>query len=217
MLRCVTSRCGGVVTRYRMRAASPRHLCTSNPKPSEDSVADNVRSEEAGKPGDAEGGSGEPDLAEKLAEKDAAILELNDRVLRGLAEMENVRSIARRDVDNAREYGIASFAKGLLGVADNLGLALRAVPQERIDSDESVRGLHSGVEATERELQKVLSQNGVVKFGAVGDAFDPNRHQALFEAPDPSVEPGTVVDVTKTGYAIGERILRPAEVGVSKA
>lgn len=94
---------------------------------------------------------------------------------------------------------------------------MRVVPDERLAADDVLRGLHEGVEATERELQKVLNQNGVEKFGEKGDVFDPNRHQALFEAPTSEVDPGTVVDVTKTGYAIGDRVLRPAEVGVSKA
>lgn len=195
-----------------MRSAPVQQLCTNSAKPASDAAQD-AAANSTEKPAESD----TVDYAATLAEKDRAILELNDRVLRGLAEMENVRSIARRDVDNAREFGITSFAKGLLSVADNLGLALRAVPKERIEADDVLRGLHSGVEATERELQKVLSQNGVVKFGAVGDTFDPNRHQALFEAPDPSVEAGTVLDVTKTGYVIGERVLRPAEVGVSKS
>lgn len=164
---------------------------------------------------DAEGGDGGATAA--LAEKDAAIAALNDRVLRGLAEMENVRAIARRDVEGARDFGIAKFARGLLDVADNLGLALRAVPPEDLEAGGVLQGLHQGVEATERELHKVLRQHGVEKFGEKGDVFDPNRHQALFETPADDVEPGVVVDVTKTGYAIKDRVLRPAEVGVSKA
>jgi molecular chaperone GrpE len=156
-------------------------------------------------------------VAMELAKKDAAIAELNDRALRALAEMENVRAIARRDVAQAREFGITAFARGLLVVADNLGLALHAVPEENLQKDHTLQALHTGVKATEAELLKVFRQNGVEQFGAVGDAFDPNRHQALYEAPSDSAAPGMVVDVTKVGYAIGDRVLRPAEVGVSKA
>jgi molecular chaperone GrpE len=156
-------------------------------------------------------------VAMELAKKDAAIAELNDRALRALAEMENVRAIARRDVAQAREFGITAFARGLLVVADNLGLALHAVPEEHLEKDHILQALHTGVKATEAELLKVFRQNGVEQFGALGDAFDPNRHQALFEAPSDSTAPGMVVDVTKVGYAIGDRVLRPAEVGVSKA
>lgn len=174
--------------------------------------------------GAAEGGAAGAGAAEgvdaaaaALEEKDAAIAALNDRVLRGLAEMENVRAIARRDVAQAHEFGVAKFARGLLDVADNLGLALRAVPPEELGAGGVLHALHQGVEATERELQKVLRQHGVEKFGEKGDVFDPNKHQALFEAPTADVEPGTVLDVTKTGYIIKDRVLRPAEVGVSKA
>lgn len=161
----------------------------------------------------------EEQLAKQLEEKELEIASLNDRALRILAEMENVRMIARRDVDNAKRYSIMPFAKGLLSVADNLGLALKAVPQEALDhpDNQQLKGLFTGVGATEAELLKVFSQHGITRFGDVGDRFDPNRYQAVFEAPSPDHEPGTVIDVTKLGYAIGDRILRPAEVGVAKA
>lgn len=159
-------------------------------------------------------------LTALVAEKDAELSALNDRTLRVLAEMENVRTIARRDVANAEQYGVARFARGLLDVADNLGLALAAVPEEQTqggDADPQLAGLYAGVAATERELLKVFSQHGLERFGAVGDAFDPERYQALYEAPAEAGEPGTVVAVQKMGYTIGERVLRPAEVGVAKA
>lgn len=159
-------------------------------------------------------------LTKQLEEKDEKIADLNDRTLRVLAEMENVRMIARRDVDNAKKYGIVPFAKALLSVADNIGLALKAVPKEIIeaeDADPQLKGLFVGVGATESELLKVFTQHGIDRFGAVGDKFDPNKYQAMFEVPSDSVEPGTVIDVTKLGYMIGDRVLRPAEAGVSKA
>ena len=152
-------------------------------------------------------------------EKESKIRELNDKTLRVLAEMENVRTIARRDVDNARKYGIFSFAKGLLHVADNLSLALRSVPEEKVSdksTDPHLVGLYGGVKATEQELLKVFSQHGMVRYGEVGEQFDPLRHQALFEVPSATETPGIVVEITKQGYSIGDRILRPAEVGVSK-
>ncbi len=169
--------------------------------------------------------NGEPaskleELTALLAEKEEKIVELNDRTLRVLAEMENVRTIARRDVDNARKYGIMGFAKGLLGVADNLGLALKSVNSEQIDAedcDTHLKGLYTGVKATESELLKVFAQQGIAPFGAVDDKFDPEIHQAMYEAPIEGTEPGIILDVTKVGYTIGDRVLRPAEVGVSKA
>jgi molecular chaperone GrpE len=160
----------------------------------------------------------QPDhVAVELAKKDSAIAELNDRALRALAEMENVRAIARRDVVHAREFGITAFARGLLVVADNLGLALNAVPDENLKKDMHLEALHTGVKATESELLKVFRQNGVEQFGSVGETFDPNRHDALYEAPSDTAKPGTIVDVAKVGYAIGDRVLRPAEVGVAKS
>lgn len=159
-------------------------------------------------------------LSKQLEEKEAAISDLNDRTLRVLAEMENVRMIARRDVDNAKKYAITPFAKAILSVADNLGLALKAVPETVVnadDADPQLKGLFTGVGATEAELLKVFSQHGIQRFGDVGDKFDPNKYQAMFEAPMPDSEPGTVISVTKSGYTLGDRILRPAEVGVSKA
>jgi molecular chaperone GrpE len=199
--------------RTAVGSAPLRHLSSTSPS-AEGSVPEEAAAADA-----AEATTEAEPLSEHealLVEKNTAIAGLNDRVLRALAEMENVRAIARRDVAHAREFGITSFARGLLDVADNLGLALKAVPQERLEADEVLRGLHFGVEATERELQKVLKQNGVQKFGETGEVFDPNRHQALFEAPSADVAPGTVIQVAKTGYAIGDRLLRPAEVGVSK-
>lgn len=159
-------------------------------------------------------------LSKQLQEKDTQLAELNDRTLRALAEMENVRMIARRDVENARKYSIVPFAKSILTVADNLGLALGSVDKQHVDSSDAnplLKGLYVGIGATESELLKVFSKYGISRFGTVGDKFDPNRYQALFEAPSEEHEPGIVINVQKVGYEMGDRILRPAEVGVSRA
>lgn len=220
MLRLASARLGGCLLRAQRQQLT---LQRATPAFSSRFSTSTTKEEEEAPPADAAAPATETpadtraDSATLLAEKDAAIADLNDRVLRALAEMENVRAIARRDVAQAREYGISSFAKGLLGVADTLTLALRAVPEERRRADGALRGLYEGVEGTERELAKVLAQNGVQRFGEKGDVFDPMRFQALFEVPTEEEEPGVVVEVTKTGYAMGERLLRPAEVGVSKA
>lgn len=159
-------------------------------------------------------------LLKQMQEKDQQLADLNDRALRALAEMENVRKIARRDVDIARKYAIAPFAKSLLSVADNLGLALDSIDKEKVISDTTdplLKGLFVGVRATESELLKVFSQYGISRYGAIGDKFDPNKYQAMFEAPSADHEPGTVINVQKLGYEMGDRVLRPAEVGVSRA
>ncbi|MFJ5489177.1 nucleotide exchange factor GrpE, partial [Hansschlegelia beijingensis] len=150
--------------------------------------------------------------------------DLRDRLLRSHAEMENLRRRTEREVQDAKRYAVSSFARDLLGVADNLRRALEAAaaagksgaaPSEEV-SDPVFAALVEGVELTERELQKTLEKNGVKKLDPRGKPFDPHHHEAVFEAPDPSVPSGTVVQVMQDGYVIGDRILRPAMVGVAR-
>src|SRR5467141_487653 len=150
------------------------------------------------------------------AEAPREAAELKDRLLRALAEMENLRRRTEREVVDARLYGIASFARDILAVADNMDRALAALDAElREKADAGVKALLDGVELTERELLKVLEKHGVRKFEPQGEKFDPNLHQAMFQVPDPAAPAGTVVEVVQPGYLIGERILRPAMVGIS--
>ncbi len=143
--------------------------------------------------------------------------EMKDRLLRTLAEMENLRKRTEREIADSRLYSVASFARDMLGVADNMLRALDAVPAElRANADANVKALIEGVDLTERELLKALEKNGIRQFSPQGEKFDPNLHQAMFEVPDPTVPAGSVVQVVQPGYMIGERILRPALVGVSK-
>jgi molecular chaperone GrpE len=154
---------------------------------------------------------------ESLAAATRECAELKDKVLRTLAEMENLRRRTEREVGDARAYGIASFARDVLGIADNMQRALDAAQQElRGSVDPGVKTLLEGVELTERELLKALEKNGVKKFDPQGEKFDPNLHQAMYEVPDPSVPAGMVIQVIQPGYMIGERMLRPALVAVSK-
>ena len=143
--------------------------------------------------------------------------ELKDRGLRLAAEMENLRRRTARDVQDARSYAIANFARDMLQVADNLDRALAAVPAEAGEgADTGLKALVEGVELTLRSMNAALERHGVKKLDPKGEKFDPNFHQAMFELPDPSVPSGTVVQVVQTGYSIGERVLRPAMVGVAK-
>jgi molecular chaperone GrpE len=143
--------------------------------------------------------------------------EMKDRLLRTLAEMENLRKRTEREVADSRLYGIASFGRDILNVADNMRRALETVtPELRASVESGVKALVDGVEMTERELLKALEKNGVRQFTPQGGKFDPNLHQAMFEVPDVSVPAGSVVQVVQPGYMIGERVLRPALVGVSK-
>ncbi|UTD26988.1 nucleotide exchange factor GrpE [Bradyrhizobium sp. WD16] len=145
------------------------------------------------------------------------VADAKDKMLRTLAEMENLRNRTRKEVADARSYGIASFARDVLDIADNLQRALDAVPAAaRENAEPGLKALIEGVELTERSLHATLERNGVKKFDPTGEKFDPNFQQAMYEVPDASVPAGTVVQVAQAGYMIGERVLRPALVGVSK-
>jgi molecular chaperone GrpE len=143
--------------------------------------------------------------------------EHKDRWLRALAEMENLRRRTEREVADARLYGITQFARDVVTVADNMERALAALDNElREKADSGVKALLDGVELTERELLKALEKHGVRRLDPQGQKFDPHRHQAMFEVPDETVPAGTVVQVVQSGYTIGERVLRPALVGIAK-
>lgn len=142
---------------------------------------------------------------------------LKDRILRTMAEMENLRRRTEKEKADASLYGITKFARDMLNVADNLTRALGAVPQEARDgSDEALKALIEGVELTERDMMNQLERHGVKRISPRGEKFDPNFHQAMFEAPNPALPNNTVMEVIQDGYVIGERVLRPALVGVAK-
>ena len=143
--------------------------------------------------------------------------ELKDRALRLAAEMENLRRRTARDVHDARSYAIANFARDMLSVSDNLRRALDAIPAEaKASGDAGFTALIEGVDLTERAMLSALERHGVKKLDPQGEKFDPNFHQAMFEVPNPDVPANTVVQVVQAGYSIGERVLRPAMVGVAK-
>ncbi len=161
--------------------------------------------------------SGEPDALVVVEALNAENSQLKDRVLRTLAEMENLRRRTEREVSDAKTYGVTSFARDMLTVVDNLSRALEHLPTEaRAGADPSIRSLIEGVELTARDLETVLGRHGVKKLDPEGQKFDPNFHQAIFEAPDDTVPSGTVSQVVQSGWTIGDRVLRPAMVGVSK-
>lgn len=160
-----------------------------------------------------EGDGGEEPAADEAACGEAT---LKDQLLRALAEVENARRRARKDVADARAYAISRFAQDLLGVADNLGRALESIPAERRAEDDAVKAIADGIEMTARELESVLGRHGITRIDPLGEAFDYNLHQALFETADTDKPDGTVVQVAQVGYRIGDRLLRAAMVGVAK-
>jgi molecular chaperone GrpE len=156
----------------------------------------------------------EPDPISVL---EAEKTDLKDKLLRTLADMENLRRRTEREIADARAYAMTNFARDMLTVADNVRRAIESVPAEARESAEGAfKDLLGGIELTERDLLKTLERHGVRKLDPQGQKFDPNLHQAMFEVPNPDVPAGTVVQVVQSGYVIGERVLRPALVGVAK-
>jgi molecular chaperone GrpE len=161
----------------------------------------------------------EPDAAgagDRMSDLEADNARLKDQLLRALADTENVRRRAEREKEDASKYAVATLARDILSVADNLRRALESLPTDQAPND-ATRNLLAGVEATERELLAIFERRGIKRLEPVGQRFDPNFHQAMFEVPNSGQEPGTVVQVLQPGYVIFDRLLRPALVGVAKA
>jgi len=174
---------------------------------------DGAEAEASPQSGVAHAGADAEGLATAIAERD----EFKDRLLRTLAEMENLRRRTEREVADARTYAVTNFARDMLNTADNIRRALESVPEDaRAGAEGPFKGLIEGIDLTERDLGKTLERHGVKVVDPKGQRFDPNRHQAMFEVPNIEVPNGTVVQVVQTGYVIGDRTLRPALVGVSK-
>jgi molecular chaperone GrpE len=151
---------------------------------------------------------------EPSPEQEAA--EMKDRLLRALADVENTRRRAKRDVEDARKYASSNFAKDLLNVSDNLRRALDTVSEETRDGDENVKNLVLGIEMVEKELLTAFERQGVSRLDPLGDPFDHNFHQAMYEIPDTEYPNGTVAEVMQAGYVMHDRLLRPAMVAIAK-
>jgi molecular chaperone GrpE len=153
---------------------------------------------------------------ERLAAVEAELADTKDRLLRALAETENVRRRFQREREDTQKYAISGFAKDLLSAVDDLRRALQAIPEAEVD-DPRTRSLLDGVAATERELLAAFERHGLKRIDPKGERFDPNFHQAIFEAERPDAPAGAVIEVLQLGYVLHDRLLRPAMVGVAKA
>ncbi|XP_044473691.1 grpE protein homolog 2, mitochondrial-like isoform X3 [Mangifera indica] len=163
---------------------------------------------------------------ELLKAKHKEMENMQDKVLRTFAEMENIKERTRREAENSKKFAIQNFAKSLLDVADNLGRASSVVKESfsKIDvsndatgSAQLLKSLLEGVEMTEKQLGEVFKKFGLEKYDPTDEPFDPHRHNAVFQVQDNSKPPGTVAHVLKSGYTLYERVIRPAEVGVTQA
>lgn len=187
---------------------------TADTPETEEMVVATANASEDNQAMDTAGEAGEEDVLLTLQAENEA---LKDKLLRAAAELENLRKRADREKAEAHQYAMTAFARDMLSVADNLMRAIAAMPaEERGSMGEAMRNLVAGVEMTERELLNIFERHGIKRFNPQDERFDPNYHQAMFEVDNPDVPAGTVIEVVQTGYAIADRILRPALVGVSK-
>jgi len=183
----------------------------SEAEPKAESMAGAESSASQDKAADADLRSQEAETAE------ARIRDLEERLKRAVAEQENVRKRMEREKEDIGKYAIANFAREVLGIADNIHRAINAVPRDAAEKDAALKTFLEGIEVTERELQKAMERHGIVRLNPEGEKFDPNFHQAMFEIPTPDQPSGVVMQVMQPGYTLGDRLLRPAMVGVSKA
>jgi len=185
---------------------------------SEDKGADTADVNDASKPADV----AEDAAAESKSTEDPTVAlqeeirDLKEKYMRSLAEEENVRRIAKKDVENAHAYANTSFAKAMLDVADDLERALAVVPPGGSE-DSTLTSLVEGIQMTDKNLHKIFNKFGVVQYGKVGEAFDPNLHDALFQIPDKENPPDTIGQIVKTGYKLKDRVIRAAQVGTRVA
>jgi len=161
--------------------------------------------------------AGEPTVDARVDALLAEVGALKDQLVRGAADMENLRRRTAREIADAKQYAVTGFSRELLSVSDNLRRALDAVPAEAREAEGAARTLLEGVEMTERELLRVMEKHGIRRLEPVGQKFDPHFHQAIFEVETADAAPGTVTQMVQAGYAIADRVLRPAMVGIARA
>ena len=154
--------------------------------------------------------------ARQIAELTKKLTETKDKMLRALAEVENMRRRTERERQDTAKFSVAGFARDLLTVSDNLRRALDAIPEDERNKNEQLKTIFTGVESTERELLHIFENNGIKKIDPLNQKFDPNLHEVIFEVPAEGKAPGTIVQIIEPGDMIHERLLRPARVGVAK-
>ena len=164
---------------------------------------------------DEELGEADEALEDALAQLRGDLETAKQDVLYARAEIQNVRRRLEKEKEDARNYATTGFARDILSVADNLGRALESIPAD-LREDEKLKGFVAGIEATQRELEKVFGNNGITRIAAKGMPLDPNQHQAMMEIPTTDADPGTIVQEMQAGYMLKDRLLRPAMVGVAK-
>ena len=169
-------------------------------------------------PTDADGNRwGAGKHAARIVELEAETSQLRDQLLRAMAETENVRKRAERQIEDAHRYAVTGFARDILSIGDNLERALFAVPEERRGEHELLQTLLEGVIAVQNDFQSALAAHKIERLDPTGEPFDPNLHEAMYEVPDSEFPNGSVAQVMQAGYRLHDRLLRPARVGVAKS
>ena len=191
------------------------HEQNPSPEKEEQSVDPSYSSAENGSEAVAEEQLADEDM-EEAAESSGSADEMKDQLLRALADVENMRRRSERDVAQANKYGHLSFARDLLSCFDNLSQAVSLAPEDKSDFDENLKNILVGVEMISTEIDTILQRHHITKINPIGEKFNYNHHQAMFEVPNNEVEAGTVVQVAQPGYLLHDRLIRPAMVGVSK-
>ncbi|WP_086618359.1 nucleotide exchange factor GrpE [Erythrobacter tepidarius] len=186
-----------------------------NDKPQDQAAEDQLQDVTEESPDNGGDESSEDALGETLAALQRDLEAAKQEILYAQAETQNVRRRLEREKDEARAYAATGFARDILSVADNLARAVQAIP-ESLRTDDSLKGLVTGLEATQRELEKVFASHGITRIAAMGLPLDPNQHQAMLEVPSNEVEPGTIVQELQSGWMIKDRLLRAAMVAVAK-
>ena len=210
------SHCSIRYSRHGLGASGRRYFSVDSKDDldsTESTSKDKVENQDDGAESNATDDSENNEQLQKIADLEEEVKDLKDKYMRSLAEVDNVRNIAKRDVQNATTYASQKFAKALLDTADNLSRALESVPNDQLEDNEVLSKFHEGVVMTENNLQKTFLNNGIVKFGEVGDEFDPAIHEAMFQIPDPDAAPNTIGQMVSVGYMFKDRVLRPAQVG----
>lgn len=204
------------MSRKRETHTDPAAPEGADSKPEAETIETGAAEPEAAEIDAIENDAAEVPLVDPVARLEGEVAELRDQLLRALAETENLRRRAVRERDNAVKFASVPLIKDLLAVADNLHRALASVPADAVEGNAQLKTLLDGVEMTEKEFQSVFSRHDIERIEPIGKRLDPHFHEALFEIPDSSVPAGTVVRVLQAGYRLGERLIRPAQVGVAK-
>lgn len=156
------------------------------------------------------------DLEGQLEKKNKEAVELKDRLLRSVADFRNLQEVTKKDIQKAKDFALQKFARDLLESVDNFGHALNAFKEEDAAKNQEINDLYAGVRMTRDVFEKTLKKHGIEKLDPMGEQFDPNKHEATFELPQPDKEPGTVFHVQQVGFTLNNRVIRPAKVGIVK-